>query len=232
MRMTTWINVARYHLIQRGNYVALPWAILAFAFVVDVVILALIPIGHGSHRYVGGLATIFVFLFVLGLQSVARSLPFGLALGLSRRSYYFGTALLAVALAFVYGLAVALLQVVERATGGWGMNMGFFRVPYILDGPWYLTWLTSFVALALLFVYGMWFGLVYRRWNVTGLVAFIAVQITVALAGALVATWSHAWHDVGHFFSALSATGLTGVLAAIVAALLAGGLATIRRVTV
>ena len=31
-----------------------------------------------------------------GLQSVARSLPFGLALGVSRRSYYIGTALLAV----------------------------------------------------------------------------------------------------------------------------------------
>ena len=58
------------------------------------------------------------------------------------------------ALAFVYRLAVALLQVVEPATGGSGMNMDFFWVPYILDGPWCLTWRTSFVALALLFVYG------------------------------------------------------------------------------
>ena len=68
--------------------------------------------------------------------------------------------------------------------------MGFFRVPYILDGPWYLTWLTSFVVLTLLFVYGMWFGLVYRRWSLVGLVAFIAGQVTVLLAGALVATWT------------------------------------------
>ena len=162
--MSTLVNVCRYHLVQRLNYMALPWAVLGFAFAVDVAILALTPAGHSSHRYVGGLAAIFVLLFVLGLQSVARSVPFGLALGLSRRSYYLGTVGLALTLAAVYGLALTVLQVVERATGGWGMKMGFFRVPYILQGPWYLTWLTSFVALALLFVYGMWFGLVYRRW--------------------------------------------------------------------
>ncbi len=86
---------------------------------------------------------------------------------MSRRSYYYtGTALLAVTLAAA-GLALTVLQAIERATGGWGVAMHFFRVSYILDGPWYLTWLTSFVALALLFVYGMWFGIVYRRWNLT-----------------------------------------------------------------
>jgi hypothetical protein len=56
----------------------------------------------------------------VGLLSVFRSLPFGLALGIGRRSYYAGTALLAVALAAVYGLALAVLQVIERppAAGG------------------------------------------------------------------------------------------------------------------
>jgi hypothetical protein len=31
------------------------------------------------------------------------------------------------------------------------MHTGFFRVPYILQGSWYLTWLTSFVTLTLVF---------------------------------------------------------------------------------
>jgi hypothetical protein len=53
-----------------------------------------------------------VYFFVAGLLSVFRSLPFGLALGIGRRSYYAGTALLAVAA--VYGLALAVLQVIER----------------------------------------------------------------------------------------------------------------------
>ena len=109
-----------------------------------------------------------VFLFVCGALSMTRSLPFGLMLGVSRRSYYLGTALLIVLLGAVYGLALTVLQAVERATAGWGLGVHFFRVPWIMDGPWYQTWLTSFVLLVLFFLYGMWYGLVYRRWNVPG----------------------------------------------------------------
>jgi hypothetical protein len=110
--------------------------------------------------------------------------------------------------------------------------MHFFRIPYILDGPWYLTWLTSFVALALLFVWGMWFGIVYRRWNLLGSVTFIAAQVTVVVAAVLVVSWADAWPGVGHFFTGLTVAGLTGILAALAALLLAGGQATIRRATV
>jgi hypothetical protein len=78
----------------------------------------------------------------------------------------------------------------------------------------------------------MWFGLVYRRWNLVGVVAFAGGQVTLLVIGALAATWTHAWHDIGHFFTAISAAGLTGVLAAVTVLLLAGGYATMRRVTV
>jgi hypothetical protein len=45
-------------------------------------------------------------------------------------------------------------------------------------------------------------------------------------------TWVHAWPNIGNFFTDLSAAGLTGVLAAVAVALLAGGSATMRRVAV
>jgi hypothetical protein len=230
--MKTWLTVARYHLVQRFNYLVLPWLVLAFVFAVDVVVIELTPAGHTAHRWVGGLAAFFVVLFVLGLQAVAQSLPFGLALGASRRSFYLGTSFLGVALAAVYGLALTGLQAIERATGGWGIDMGFFRVPYLLNGSWYTTWLPTFVAGALLFAWGMWFGLVFRRWGTIGVVAFGAAQIVVLLLGALLTTWTRAWHDLGHFFTTISAPGLTGLLAALAIVLLVGGFATMRRVTV
>lgn len=62
---------------------------------------------------------------------------------MSRRSFYLGAAPLSIVLAAVYGLALTVLQLIERGTGGWGMNMKFFRVPYLLAGPWYLSWLTA-----------------------------------------------------------------------------------------
>jgi hypothetical protein len=244
--MSTLVKVARYHLVQPFLYLVLTWMVLAFAFAVTVVIFGMTPVSHHmvltanglvsvanmAHRYSGALSSFFILFLVLGVQSIGRSLPFGLALGVSRRSYYLGTALLAVVLACADGLGLTALQAIERATDGWGVHMGFFRVPYLLDGPWYLTWLTSFVALALLFVYGMWFGIVYRRWSLVGLLTFIAAQVTVLLAVGLVVTWAHGWPGVGHFFTGLTTAGLTGLLAVLAVALLAGGQATIRRATV
>ena len=60
----------------------------------------------------------------------------------------------------------------------------------------------------------------------------IDIEATAMLAAGLVVTWVHAWPNIGRFFTDLSAAGLTGVLAAVAVALLAGGSATMRRVAV
>ena len=158
MKSTPFVMIARYLLLDRLTYLVLPWAWAVFGFVLDVVIVQLTPAGHTSHRWVGGLAGVFIVVFVLGIQSVARALPFGLALGVSRRTYFLGATSLAAALAAGYGLMLALGQAVERATGGWA--------------------------------------------------------------------------GLGHFFTTISAAGVTAVLAVAAAALLAGGFATIRRLAV
>jgi hypothetical protein len=232
MNQSTVVNVARSHLVDRFSFTVLPWMTLAFAFAVNLIIWSQVPLSSGQGRVTGALSSIYATFCVVAALSVGRCLPFALSLGASRRSFYTGTALLAVILAAGYAVALTALQAIEQATGGWGVDMHFFRVPYILAGPWYLTWLTSFVGLATLFAYGMWHGIVYRRWNVIGLISFIAAQITLVLAVVLAVTWAHAWTGFGHFFTTLTAAGLTGLLAALTLALLAGGLATIRRATV
>ena len=214
--MNTMIKVARYHLVRPLLFVGLPWATLAGVFAVNV--------ARGGDHFRGGLVVIFGMFFVTGVRRIGRWLPFGLALGATRRSFYAGTALLGVAMSLVSGLVIAGLQTIERATGGWGLSITFFRVPHLLNGPWYATWLTSFVGLSLLFVYGMWYGIVYRRWGTLGVLAFIAVQVPVALA--------YSWSGVGGHLAGLSALDLTGVIAALTVVCLAGGQATIRRVTV
>ncbi len=126
----------------------------------------------------------------------------------------------------------AWCEAIERGTGGWGLNLHFFRVPYLLAGPWYLSWLTSFVGLTLMLAWGMWFGIVYRRWNLAGLLSFIAAQALALLLVLLTIGGARDWHSVAHFFATLTIGGLTGLLAALTVALLAGGYATVRRVTV
>jgi len=230
--MKTLVNVARYHLMDRITYVALPWGILAFSFLINVAIAAMAPSQPPGGIHTGGLVSIYVFLLICGVLSMTRELPFGLMLGISRRSYYLGTALLVLALGVIYGLALTVLQALERASGGWGFSLHYFRVPWIMDGPWYQTWVTSFVLLVLSFLYGMWYGLVYRRWGVVGLVTFVVAQMLVALAVVAVVTLTHDWSAFGHFFTSVEAPALTGVLAALTIVLGLGGFSTIRRATI
>jgi hypothetical protein len=227
--VNTCVKVARYHLVRPTNYVLLP-CLLPFAFAIGAV-----TAGRGDgHEAAGYLVGIFAYFGVLGSQTIGRSLPFGLTLGASRRSFYSGTALLGVALSLVFGLLLTVLQAIERATDGWGLSLHFFRVPYLLNGPWYATWLTSFVGLFAVFVYGMWYGIVSTRWGILGTLAFLAVQVLVVVAGAVTVSSEH-WHvfsGAGGSSAGLTALGLTGVVAALAILLLAGGHATIRRATV
>jgi len=232
--MNTWTSIARYQVsTPRWGITLLPWLILTLNFLIALVILTETPAaGHGQPRYTGALASIYVVLIIVGALSISQKLPLALALGLSRRAFYAGTALLCLAVAALYGLALTALQLIERASGGWGLNLHFFRVPYLLAGPWYLTWLTSFVGLTLVLAWGMWFGIVYRRWNVAGLLIFIAAQVVAVAVVLLIIGAADAWTSVAGFFTTLTIEGLTGLLAVLAMALLGGGYATMRRLTV
>jgi hypothetical protein len=230
--MKTLISIARYHLVDRMTYLVLPWGAMLFSFLVNLVIATVVAPAPNAY-YTGGVVTLYCFLFVCGVLSMTRSLAFGLMLGVSRRAYYLGTTLLVLVLGVVYGLALTVLQAIERATGGWGLGVNFFRVPWILDGPWYQTWLTSFVLLVVFFGYGMWYGLVYRRWSLPGLAAFLAAQVVAGLVVTVAVTLTDSWHAFGHFFgTTLTLPLLLAVLAALAALFGLGGFTTLRRVTI
>ena len=229
--MNTLVNVGRYHLVDRITWLALPWGIMAFSFLVNIGVALAVP-ASPDGIYTGGLVSLYIFMLLCGSLSMTRSLPFGLMMGISRRTYYAGTALLVLTLGVVYGLGLTLLQLIERATNGWGLNLHYFRIPWILNGPWYETWLTSFVLLVAFVLYGMWYGLVFRRWSVPGLVAFIAAQILVALLAVIAVSATGSWSGVGHFFTTVTALAVTGVLAVVALAMGFGGLTTLRRVTI
>ena len=228
--MNTLVKVGRYHLVDRISFLILPLGITLFSFAINLLLFWLVvpePEGH-----TGGVMSLFIYMAVIGALSATRSLPFGLTLGVSRRSYYLGTVALAAGLGVAFGLWVVLMQLIERLADGWGIGLHFFRVTLILDGPWYVSWLTSFVFLVLMTAYGLWAGLVFRRWSVLGLVTFIAAQVLVLVAATLVITWLDGWARVGEFFTGLGALGMTGIAAALAVVLLGAGFATIRRVTV
>lgn len=225
-------RVARLHLVDRFGYTWLVWGILAFTFAVNVAIFAVLPQTQPGGNYTGALITIYIFMLVIGIQAATKFLPFAMTLGVSRRTYYVGTVALVVGLCAVYAAMLTVLWWVEGLTDGWGMKLHFFRVPWILDGPWYQVLLTNFVLLSLVFLFGLWSGLIYRRFALIGSVVFFAAIVIVLLAAAILITWWEAWPQVGHFLVNLDIVNASLLIALVSVVVTLGGFLTIRRITV
>ncbi|MET0864232.1 MAG: ABC transporter permease, partial [Nakamurella sp.] len=142
--MSNIVKVGRLHLVDRFGYTWLLWGIFAFTFLVNLAIYAVIPVTQPTGNYTGALVTIYIFIAVIGVQAATKFLPFAFTLGVSRRTYYLGTVGLVVGLCLLYSGILTVLWWVEGLTNGWGLQLHFFRVPWILDGPWYQVWLTNF----------------------------------------------------------------------------------------
>jgi len=132
----------------------------------------------------------------------------------------------------LYAAILTALWALEGATNGWGLQMHFFRVPWILDGPWYQVLVTNGVLLALVFLIGLWTGLIYRRFGLIGTLAFFGLWTVLGVGAVLLVTWRQWWPAVGSSQSDLDALAASGMLALAAAAVAGGGYLTIRRITV
>ena len=104
-------------------------------------------------------------------------------------------------------------------------------MPWILDGPWYQVLVTNGVLLALVFLIGLWTGLIYRRFGLIGTLAFFGLWTVLGVGAVLLVTWRQWWPAVGSSQSDLDALAASGMLALAAAAVAGGGYLTIRRIT-
>jgi len=225
-------NVARLHLVDRFSYTWLVWGVLAFTFVVNYAIFATIGPTETDGSYTGALLSIYIFMIVIGVGAAVKFLPFASTLGVSRRTYYLGTLALVVGLCAIYSVGLTALWWLEQLTDGWGIQMHFFQVPWVLWGPWYQVLITNFVLLSLAFLTGMLFGLIYRRFALVGTLIFSGAVTLVIVAAALIVTWQQWWPRVGDFLTNVNLVQLSGLLAIVALIVGFGGYGTIRRITV
>lgn len=225
-------NVARLHLVDRFSYTWLVWGVLAFTFAVNYAIFAVVGPTMSDGSYTGALVTIYIFMIVIGVQAAVKFLPFAFTLGVSRRTYYLGTVVVVIGLCAAYSILLTGLWWLERLTDGWGIQMYFFRVPWVLWGPWYQVMITNFVLLSLTFLTGLMFGLIYRRFALVGTLIFSAAVTVVVVAAALMVTWRRWWAAVGDLLMSVNLVQASGFLAVLAVVIGLGGYLTIRRITV
>jgi hypothetical protein len=185
-----------------------------------------------DERVTGGLLSVFFTAGTGFLASITQTFPFVVGFGVTRRAFYCAVVLLAVVESMAYGLLILLFGLVERATGGWGVQMQFFDLYFLRQANLLLQWVIytmPFLALAALFVL---VGVIYKRWAQAGLWTLL-IASTVLFGGlAVLVTWYGWWPAVGAWLAGQPSMALFGGYPLVLAvAVLGAGWLTIRRAT-
>lgn len=227
------IDVVRMQSVSWPATVGWPLGILALSFGANLAIFGLIgDAAPPEDRFTGGVASIYLVMLIGYLQSMTQFFPFALGLSVTRREFWNGTALLVALQAFGFGALLVALLAVERATGGWGIELEFFGLGFMEQSNVLTQWLAYSVPFLALSAMGVLVGVVLKRWGATGMYVQ-AVGSALLLVGAILAlTWRSWWDDLGRFFTDQSTLALlVGYPFAIAVLLAAASFLTIRRAT-
>lgn len=219
--MNRTLAVLRICSVNWPNAVAWPWGILASAFALNLAIFTVVPEPDGGENVTGGLLSIYIVVAVAFLQLFTQFLPFLLGLGVTRRRFFVSATLAAALQALVYGLVLTGLKAVEAATGGWGLDLRFFGVPFlVVDNPLLQTLVYAGPFLLMAFG-GATIGVMYLRWGPRSLYV-LSLGALLLLGGAVyLLTWQQAWPAFGRWFVDSSTLALFLGWPALAAALLA-----------
>ena len=88
-------------------------------------------------------------------------------------------------LALMYGVGVALLAGVERATDGWGVDGWFFAPGPFASMPLWEVAASYTLVLLFMFFVGSAVGAVFVRWGASGIITFFASRRDPGAGGAL-----------------------------------------------
>src|SRR5699024_8214556 len=87
-------------------------------------------------RVTGALMSIYIVVLLSHIQTMTQLFSFTVGLNTTRRTFFNGTALMIFGQSLVYGVLLYLLRLAEQATGGWGMDLVFFDLPFLSqDNP-------------------------------------------------------------------------------------------------
>lgn len=227
--MSRILNVVRLQLINRQTFVGTPLLIFGGAFLLSLLVFALIP--YSGVKYSGGAAAAPLWYFgIVGGQALAHTFPFALTLSATRREFHLGTFITAVLASAILASLYCLVALLESATGGWGMN-GYFAFTDLGAGQLGTAFITYFAATMLLFSIGYLGTAVVKRFgalvlivSIIALVALVTTALTlVARAGSLA--------GVGAWLVGMGFAGGSALVLLLVVVVSLGSYALVRRMT-
>lgn len=183
-------NVLKLHQRDKFGWFLIPSMILGSSFLVNL----LVGMVSGIEIYTGGLMSIYIYMFVLGIVVLPQTFPFAISFSIRRTDYYLGTTINAVIFGFVTAIALLLLSAIEKATGFWGAGLHFFHLPYLTDGNIVQQFTVYFLTLMMLFFSGFTIASVFRKFRAIGMfVLTLAFLLCTTILSVLIIT--NGWWD-------------------------------------
>lgn len=219
--MSRVLQAARLHVVHPLVILGMPWVIVFSSFAINE---AIWGFGHLADQPggTGGVLALYITVTVVFLQSVTQLFPFALSLGLSRRTFYAGTALIAVAQSAGYAIALAVLTAIENATDGWWTGLHFFAPLHLNRLAVVQQFAVYFLLMLGMTFLGIAIGAVVKRWGQTGTYLLAVGALLVFGGAAVVVTALGDWSPLGHWLLERSALTLALGYAAIVGLISAG----------
>lgn len=228
------LTAARLNTVGAGQRLAIPWLVVGAAFLINLLIFSLIRANTDSDdtSVTGAVAAMYFTAAAAHLQTMTQTFPFALSLGITRRDFYMGAGLVLLAESLLHSVGLTVMLAIEGVTGGWGIDLRFFGVGFLVQSNPVAQVVAYSVPLLALGFIGMMVGTLFKRWGQIGVYAAgIGTALVIGLLVVLV-TWQQWWGSVGTFFTTTPSLQLTALYPLVIALLAAaGGYLLVRRAT-
>jgi len=180
------------------GWIILPWGILLSSFFINLFI------GFASHPKngfsSGGVSSLFVYMFVIGIAILKQTFPFSLGLSIRRKDYYLGTLLVTLIVSLVSAIALTMFSFIEsNLTDGWGYKLHFFSILHFYDNNILWQFGVFFILLTQMFLFGFVLSSLYYRVGRNGMYVFFAVLGLIVTILSYACTYFHWWTDIFHW---------------------------------
>jgi hypothetical protein len=213
------LAVTRLHFVNKFQIVFLPLIVLGGIFLINLSIWWLIIESTGGNNpgnhvrnnlgYSGAVSYIYVYGIIIAVQAIARTFPFSLGFGVTRRDFYLGSVLAFTVLSLGFAVVLTVMSVLEIATGGWGLGGRMFAPAFFTNSFWLLRFVMYFCAFLFLLFVGSAGAAFFVRWRAVGLTVFFGIIAIVLLAAVALFTLDHQWPAVGQWFTSSGPVGVT-----------------------
>jgi hypothetical protein len=186
------LSVFKMHSRNALLWFLMPWIVLLISLSTNLLIGLLLE--GKTAIYTGGLSSIYIFMFIMGLLTPRDTFPFALGFGARRSDYVLGTLLMLLVISLVSAFCLCLLSLIESSvTAYWGVNVHFFHLPYLSAGSLPEQFWVYFAPLVHLYLLGFAIGSIYRRFGSIGMWIFCCLAFLLLGSVSLLWTYLRQW---------------------------------------